>query len=123
MISEVKTASMADVIEWFGQVPGTMKAVQLLVNGTPVAIGGMMRKEGFNMAFMDMKPEAKIVPFSLWKGSLKAMKEIIAESRIPVYARVSDSLETAPAFLKRLGFVPVEGNEKVMVWQIHSPQE
>uniref|UniRef100_UPI0031E15C34 hypothetical protein n=1 Tax=Klebsiella sp. TaxID=576 RepID=UPI0031E15C34 len=121
MTSEIRGASPADVREWFGQVPGTMKAFLLLVDGTPVAIGGMMRKNGFNVAFMDMKPEAHTVPLSVWKGSVRAMKDIIRKSRIPVYAKVSDVLETAPAFLKRLGFVPVEGNEKVMVWQIHSP--
>lgn len=123
MISEIRAASSTDVREWFGQVPGTMQAVLLLVDGAPVAIGGMMRKSGFNVAFMDMKPEAHTVPLSVWRGSVRAMKDIIRKSRVPVYAKVSDVLETAPAFLKRLGFVPIEGNEKVMVWQIRSPQE
>ncbi|HBV7338346.1 TPA: hypothetical protein MD501_000746 [Klebsiella variicola] len=123
MTSEIRAASSTDVREWFGQVPGTMKAVLLLVDGAPVAIGGMMRKNGFSVAFMDMKPEAHAVPLSVWKGSVRAMRDIICKSRMPVYAKVSDVLETAPAFLERLGFVPIEGNEKVMVWQIRSPQE
>lgn len=83
----------------------------------PVAIGGVMRRNGNNVAFMDMKPEASTTPFSLWKGSVKALKEIISQSRVPVYARVSDELSTAPAFLRRLGFVPVDENNEVMIWQ------
>lgn len=113
---------MADVIQWFGEVPATMKAVLLLVDDIPVAIGGMMRKDGFNMAFMDMKPEAQSVPFSVWKGSIKAMKDIIRKSQMPVYAKVSNELATAPVFLRRLGFIPVDNNDEVMVCPVHGTQ-
>lgn len=116
MTSEIRIASTADVIDWYGMVPATMKAVLLLIDDNPVAIGGMMRKNGMNVAFMDMKPEASVVPISLWKASKKAMQEIIGQSGMPVYARVSDELSTAPAFLRRLGFLPQDENEEVMVW-------
>ncbi|EPG3452768.1 hypothetical protein R2980_002789 [Klebsiella oxytoca] len=122
MISEIRAASSTDVREWFGQVPGTMQAVLLLVDGAPVAIGGMMRKSGFNVAFMDMKPEAHTVPLSVWRGSVRAMKDIIRKSRVPVYAKVSGELSTAPAFLRRLGFIPIDHNEEVMVCPVHGTQ-
>ncbi|QGY29764.1 hypothetical protein CUN67_12830 [Pantoea cypripedii] len=94
-----------------------MRAVILEVDGLPTALGGVMKQNGNNVAFMDMKPEAQSVPFSLWKGSVKALKEIISQSGTPVYARVSDELPTAPAFLKRLGFVPVDEKNEVMIWR------
>lgn len=100
-----------------------MRAVILEVDGDAVALGGMMRRNGIHVAFMDMKERADDVPFSVWKGTIKAMKEIISKSKSPVYARISETLDTAPSFLKRLGFVPIENNEKVMIWQIRSQQE
>lgn len=117
MISNLRTATADDVIAWYGNIPATMRAIILEVDGEPVAIGGVMKKNGNSVAFMDMKTDAHAVPFSLWKGSVKALREIISQSRVPVYARVSDELPTAPAFLKRLGFVPIDEKNEVMIWQ------
>ena len=122
MTSELRIASVDDVVQWYGKVPATMKAVLMLIDGKPVAIGGMMRKNGLNVAFMDMKPDASSAPFSVWKGTMKAMKEIISHSRMPVYAQVSEELPTAPAFLRRLGFVPVDEKEEVMVCQVQQQE-
>ncbi|MGX8939403.1 hypothetical protein ACWWJF_00715 [Symbiopectobacterium sp. Eva_TO] len=57
------------------------------------------------------------------EGITEGCKRDNKYKQIPVYARVSDELKTAPSFLKRLGFVPIENNEKVMIWQIRSQQE
>lgn len=123
MKTTIRAATADDIRNWYGAVPFTMRAVILEADGVAAAIGGMMRRGGIHVAFMDMKDIATDIPFSLWKGAIKAMNEIISTSKSPVYARVSDSLLTAPSFLKRLGFVPIENNEKVMIWQIRSQQE
>lgn len=123
MKTTIRAATADDIRKWYGNVPFTMRAVILEADGIAAAIGGMMRRDGNHVAFMDMKEISSDIPFSLWKGVIKAMREIISTSNSPVYARVSDTLSTAPSFLKRLGFVPIENNEKVMVWQIRSRQE
>ncbi|MGX8939343.1 hypothetical protein ACWWJF_00405 [Symbiopectobacterium sp. Eva_TO] len=123
MKTNLRIATAEDIRQWYATIPFTMRAVIIETDGEAVALGGMMRRNGVHVAFMDMRESASSIPFSLWKGSLKAVKEIISTSKSPVYARVSDELKTAPSFLKRLGFVPIENNEKVMIWQIRSQQE
>lgn len=120
MTSNIRPATSDDVRGWYGYIPATMRAIILEVNGEPIAIGGLMRGRDCCTAFMDMKDGASDFPHSLWKATMKAMREIILESKLPVYALVNEELSTAPAFLRRLGFAPVEGKEGVMICQAQS---
>lgn len=74
-----------------------------------------MHKEGRLIAFMDLKSDPRNFPLSIMKATFTALREIFVHYQQPIYAIVSDSLESAPRFLARIGFVPVD--EKIMIFK------
>ena len=55
MTSNIRYATAEDIRKWYGNIPGTMRCILLEVDGDPVAFGGVMRRDGRLVAFMEMK--------------------------------------------------------------------
>ncbi len=113
----INSATTDDIKQWYGLIPCTMRALIFEVDGVPKAIGGILHQSGRAIAFMDIKDDASEFPVALMKATKKAMREIFSQYRQPIYAAVNEDLESAPRFLRHLGFIPVDENEKVMIWQ------
>ncbi|MDR4898959.1 hypothetical protein RF656_19775 [Yersinia kristensenii] len=118
MTNNIRHANENDIRNWYGRIPATMRAIVMEVDGDTKMICGVMHQSDHYMAFMDMKDDAKQYPVAIMKASRLAVKEIFSKYHQPILAIVSSKYESAPRYLRRLGFVLL--NEKVMIWQTHS---
>lgn len=117
MKKTIRTATADDIQQWYGRIPCTMRAIIFDAEGRPKAIGGVLHQHGRVIAFMELKDDAQEFPMALMRATKKAMHEIFSQYKQPIYAAVNEDLESAPRFLRHLGFIPVDDNEKVMIWQ------
>ncbi len=117
MTSNIRYATAEDIRNWYGHIPGTMRCILIEVDGKPISFGGVMRRDGRLVAFMEMKEGAQKYGVSIMKASVKAVKEIISTYSQPVYAIVDDEWKSAPAFLKRMGFVDSRIADNVKIFR------
>lgn len=116
MQTTIRPANGNDIHGWYGRNPGTMRAVIVEIDGKPIAIGGVMHKHGALMAFMDMKPEAHDYPIAIMRGTYRAIRDIFSHYQIPIYATISEELESAPRYLRHIGFIKSNVHNGLMVY-------
>jgi len=106
-MAKYRIATRDDIVAYYGNVPSTMKAVAVLDGETIVAIGGIAHEKGVIKMFMDMQDEAVNYPVTLVKAARKVMQIARESGYRLIYAQASDELISAPRFLQRLGFEPM----------------
>lgn len=116
MISSVRLADENDIKDWYGKVPATMRAIILEINGDPMMICGVIHGVDHYMAFMDMKTGAQKYPIAIMKATRAAIMDVFQHYKQPIFAIVDDELDSAPRYLERIGFSPLDGNENVVVF-------
>ncbi|EPA3124726.1 hypothetical protein [Yersinia enterocolitica] len=109
-------ATEMDIRHWYGSIPGTMRAVVLEVDDEAVMICGVMHRPDHYMAFMDMRPKARNLGLSIMKTTKTAIRDVFSHYTQPIFAVVDDELESAPRFLKRIGFLPVKGRDGIVIY-------
>lgn len=115
---EVRNATKEDV-ERFKGSPGvgpSFKAMAGLIDGKPIAIGGLAFASGVVVAFADVTAEAKKHPVQLHRTALKVMADAKAAGHRVIYAKLDENEPTAARWLARLGFKPVDG-KGLYLWQ------
>lgn len=112
--SELRLATADDIRDWYGRIPYTMHCMLLMIDDHPMAIGGIARMNGQNVAFMDIKPAAQHYPVTLVKASKCVIDEIISRSVVQSVATPDPNLKNSRKFLTKLGFQQL--NEELMIW-------
>lgn len=98
-------ATRDDLIQWFGSVPSTMRALVLEEAGEVKAIAGVARQADHMQAFSAYKPEMRQNPVALGRLAV-AFKRLLVKAG-PVFALCADTEPTSPGLLTHLGFEPV----------------
>ena len=115
-VIEMRTASAADVDQFFGRRPsGTIKAVVVTVDGVPAALGGLSYADKRVTLFSDLKPAIR--PHVRSMAFLRAVKKLqgwCGQARTPVFAVADENEPTSRALLSRLGFELI--GDDVYVW-------
>lgn len=96
-------ATAADVREFYNGVPFTMRAVAVFVDGVCLAMICLLRHRGKAWMCAEYKPGFE--PFMKRFAILRAVKLAMSMAKGPVYALADNK-----PLLKRLGFVPYEGD-------------
>jgi len=116
-MASYRIATREDIIAYYGSVPSTMRAVIVYDGDTLLAIGGIAHEKGVIKMFMDMQNEAVKYPVTLVKAALKVMQIARESGYRLIYAQASDELTSAPRFLQRLGFEPMNTTEGIYQWR------
>ncbi len=96
-------ATAADVREFYdGPCPHSMRACVALLDGRPVALGGIAYREGLLYAFMELKDEMRPYRLSIGKFA-RRLTEIFGRG-VPGITIAEPSEPTAPRLLEWLGF-------------------
>lgn len=102
----VRLATAEDVWAFFGaRPPQTVRAVTVLLDGKPGALGGVALETGWRKFFTEFKPEFE--PFLGTVTCWRAVKLAATFIRSPTYAVCSLEGEK---FLPRLGFRQIGGD-------------
>lgn len=105
----IRYATREDLLQWFGEVPATMRAIVAEEGGEVLAIAGLANMADHVQAFSAYKP-----------GTLQTTKarlavrfaELLRETTGTVFALCSETEPTAPGLLVRMGFT----NQGGKVW-------
>lgn len=111
-VVELRAATRSDLLEFFGAVPASMRAIVARVDGEIMGIAGIKYTAAGLVAFSDAKPGAERFPVSMVRMARMLVK-IMGDIEAPIYALSSQP--TAPALLERLGFVQTQ-NPEVYKW-------
>lgn len=96
-------ATAADVRAFYGgPAPFTLRAYVALLDGKPVALGGISYRDGLVLAFMEIKDEMRPYKFSIGKFAAK-LPELFGQG-VPGMAIADPNEPTADRLLRWLGF-------------------
>lgn len=111
MTVEIRTANQKDVEAFYGKMPVfSMRGVVAVKDGEVLGLGGTYKYKGNTVVFCEMKESAKQYRKSILKAA-KIVINNIKEKR--VFAFCDTGQQTAPAFLKHLGFICVDEERKI----------
>jgi hypothetical protein len=111
MRAEVRSATRADLAAYYGHdnIGPSVKAVVGVLDGKPVAIGGIAFKNGMVELFADIKDEARPYKHHLHRTALRLIKDALKEHKY-VFAAADEKEPTAAKWLSRLGFKHMNKN-------------
>lgn len=113
----VRPATREDVIAFTGSCPHTVQAFVGLLDGEPVALGGLSFIKGNVVAFCNLSDEMRKHPKTLHKAAMAVMKAALSTGYRHVFALRDENEPTAPRWLERLGFRPIDAAGMVHRWQ------
>ena len=103
-----RTATRDDLVQWFGHVPASMRALVLEHEGEVVGVAGIAVMADHIQAFSVENEKAKGLKMA--KGRMAVdFKKLLTGVNGKVFAICSQSEPTAPGLLEHLGFVPHSG--------------
>ncbi len=112
----VRPADRTGLTRFYGEPPRrTQKAIIGRYNGRPIAVGGVAFINGQVWAFCDLKPKAKQFPVTLFKACRTILNKAKADGARMIFARANPDEPTAPRFLTRLGFTPMQ--QDIWIWR------
>lgn len=85
------------------------------IDGRVAAYGGLRLIAGHHFAFFDVTDEAARRPFLLHRTTMAAILSLGRAGIGPVYTFCDESKPNAAAWLRRLGFRPLQQHEKSAV--------
>lgn len=98
---EYRYATAADVRDFYGKIPFTLRAVAILVDGACLGLITLLHYRGKAWLCADHKPDLDVKRFAILRATKLAMTMVQG----PVYALADNK-----PLLERLGFVPYEGD-------------
>lgn len=98
----VRQATRDDLIDWFGAVPATMRAIVAEENGKVYGVAGISVMQDHLQAFSAVKPELRKHKYLMAKAGVMFARML--KDCGPVLAVCSPTEPTAPDLLTRLGF-------------------
>ena len=102
---EIRTATAADVQEFYGKPPlFSMRGFAGVWDGAVIGLGGVYRMDDRYVAFSDLKPEARNHLTDVLRGA-KLLKKLMNNYE-EVFAFPSEEEKNAKGFLEHLGFFP-----------------
>ncbi len=114
----LRPAAAADVLAIHGKLPDcTMRAYVAVIDGQPLAIGGVYYAEAGTFAFCQITDAMRARRKSIMRAARLVMG-IVRQFPGPIYALCSRQEETAAAFLKRLGFEFMEPTAQGNVYRL-----
>lgn len=121
MKAEIRTTTAADVAALVDQpLPYRIKAVTLVIDGEPVAIGGLgFRPDGIVVAFAHQKPgTARRYPLAFHKTGLAGLRMFATSGATRIFAEADTRNPAAERWLERLGFTRITtGGATAFVWE------
>lgn len=99
----VRQATRDDLIDWFGAVPATMRAIVVEEGGKVYGVAGISVMPDHLQAFSAVKPELRRHKYLMAKAAVM-FGRMLDESKTGVLAVCSPTEPTAPDLLTRLGF-------------------
>lgn len=114
---EVRTATREDAIALMGSCPHTMKAFVGVLDGKPIAIGGLSYQRGRVVAFCNLSDDMRKRPVALHKAARAVMRAALDSGHRYIFAERDPDEPTAARWLERLGFRPVDSDGMVHLWQ------
>lgn len=114
---EVRPASREDIVAFCGDCRQTVRAYVGVQNGEVIALGGLSFIRGRVVAFCDLGDQARHHPKTLHQVARRVMKKALDAGYKHVFALRDEGEPTAPRWLTRLGFRPIDETERVYLWQ------
>jgi hypothetical protein len=110
---EIRPSTKEDYQAFYGfeAMPFTVRSLSFFLDGALKGLGGVRLERGVYIAFSDMKEDVKVSKATIYRCGLAVMG-LIKEMGISVLA-VAKNDQTAPAFLKRLGFTLADPEEGI----------
>lgn len=100
----VKPLTQAIIDEFYGEgVSFTIKGYALYLDGKLVGVAGVRFVGSGRIVFSEIKEGVNLPKATVWRCT-RLIMSMIDKMKIPVEAYADCNKETAPAFLKRLGF-------------------
>lgn len=116
MQSKTRTATKADLVEFYGEMlPYSCRAIVTEIDDEPVMVAGVMHGPTL-IAFMDMRDRLRQSPRALIKA-IPQFRDLLNGYDRRIMAKANPDEGNAPRFLKRVGFEPV--NERLFIWPDH----
>ena len=100
-----RVATREDLMQWFGRVPASMRALVMEDDGELLGIAGIAVMGDHIQAFSIQSD--KLRDHKIAKGRMAvAFAKMLADVKGPVFALCSETEPTAPGLLAHIGFVP-----------------
>jgi hypothetical protein len=112
---EVRRTTHEDMVEFIGEHRYTVSAWTGVLDGKIIAIGGLAFVDGYVVAFFDLDDEARKYPVTFHRMARRALREALPRHRF-IFSE-NGRTETSRRWLKRLGFVPYDEEETVLICQ------
>lgn len=99
----MRLATHDDLMDWWGNVPATMRALVVEDGGRILGVAGLAVMPDHIQAFSRFKDELRAHPFVLAKVAV-LFKALLDDAGGAVMAVCSETEPTAPSLLRKLGF-------------------
>lgn len=88
-------------------IHATMRAYTLEIDGKPIGLAGLMRKDDRHVLFGETLAEGRNFPFAIYKGVRKVM-DWVEKSGLPVVAIADPNIPRSTELLLHLGFKHID---------------
>lgn len=99
----LRYATRDDLVQWFGSVPATMRAIVIADDDRVLGVAGVLRGGDHIQAFSAIKDELRQHKILMGRAAVM-FKKLLVEAGGPVLALCSPTEPTAPSLLAHLGF-------------------
>jgi len=94
--------------------PWTFQGYAAVMDGKPVGLAGVYREGVHLVAFFDAAPALRASKRVAVQGR-RLLRKLMDDARRPVFAKMNAREPTAPALLRRAGFVPLHDDILVRI--------
>ena len=113
---EIRTATREDFEHFLdGPLRFSARGIVAFLDGKPVAIAGLAFRNGIVAAFCDIGPEMRQFRHLIHRRAIRLVSDAVATHRV-VHAQMDMCEPTAPKWLRRLGFRPID--EGARLWRV-----
>lgn len=107
---EIVPANEELVRAYYGkEPPWTFRGYAAVSEGKPVGLAGVYREGAHLVAFLDAGPTLRESKRKMVEGR-RLLRKLMDDARRPVFAKMNAREPTAPALLRRAGFIPLHGD-------------
>jgi len=115
---EIRPATRQDIKEFYGNtMRDSCRAWSGFYDGKLVCVAGVAITRNLMLVFMEMRSDDDVPDITVWRGALEIWSKIQDLGYSVLYAVADPKLETAPAFLSRLGFEHIESSVRGEIYR------
>lgn len=117
----IRPLTEADIKDFYGHgLPRPCRGFAVDYRGKLACIVGITIMPTLMLAWSDVKPDVQAPARVVWATAKELMKRLEGLGYSTLYAVAKPEIDTAPAFLKRLGWTHLESSARgeVFIWQI-----